>query len=121
MRKCVSAVALLSLAVTLCYGGLRTIHTSKAEYKPRANSAWKSKGRIVGPMARCPGCKIEVTDANGKAVKTLDVAKDAGAFEVEWLNPGVYNLKMTADGYHPLIMLELEVRARNDLWIEIEF
>ncbi len=121
MRKCVSAIVLLCVAVTLCYGGPRTIHSSKPEFKPRAHSAWAEKGRIVGPLRNCPGCKIEVLDAKDKVIKTLDIPKGAKAYEAEWLVPGVYHMRVTAKGYRPKLMLDLEVRARNDLWIVLEF
>ena len=122
MRKA-SVIVLLSLVATVAVARERTrwIYYSKPVYKPRANAAWAEKGRIVGPIVRCPGCKIEVRDAKGKVVKSLTIPKGNKAYEAEWLVPGVYVLHVTAEGYKPLTLDELEVRIKNDLWIAIEF
>jgi hypothetical protein len=43
------------------------------------------------------------------------------AYEVGWLEPGVYALRVAAEGYSPLQLEKLEVRANQDLRLNLEF
>jgi len=117
---------LAALVVFCCLAGAyagegKTIHHSKPTVKPKDHKAWAEKGRIVGPIRRCPGCEIDVLDAEGKTVKSLRIPEGGKAYEVEWLAPGTYEMRVAAKGYKPLVLLELVVKAKNDLWIVLEF
>ena len=103
--------------------GGKKIVAGKTVYKPKGdNPAWAEKGRIVGLVRQCPGCTIQALDADGKEVvlSTTVAAKKTG-YELEWLKPGTYVLRVTADGYTPLVVDGLVVKAKNDLQMNIEF
>jgi hypothetical protein len=59
-----------------------------------------------------------------KQVKSVEAGppKDGTrAYEVGWLEPGVYALRVAAEGYSPLQLEKLEVRANQDLRLNLEF
>ena len=95
----------------------------KAVYKPKGdNPVWAEKGRIVGLVRQCPGCTIQALDTDGKeVVLSTTVAAKKTTYELEWLKPGTYVLRVTADGYTPLVVDGLVVKAKNDLQMNIEF
>ncbi len=104
-------------------GAAKKIVAGKAAYLPKGgNEAWKEKGRVVGLVRQCPGCKIEALDAEGKdVVKSCSVDAKARGYELQWLAPGTYQLRVSADGYETLIVPDLVVKADNDLGLNIEF
>jgi hypothetical protein len=75
----------------------------------------------VGALRDCPGCKVEALDAEGKAVKTHAVPAGGRAYELQWLAPGTYSLRVSADGYETLTIEGLVVQAKSDLRVGIEF
>ena len=87
----------------------------------RSHGAWAAKGRIVGKVRDCPGCTVKALDAQRNVVKSCNVKPKGGAYELEWLSPGVYTLLVTADGYEASDVHNLEVRAKSDLRVDIEF
>ena len=87
----------------------------------RDHPAWKDKGRIVGLARHCPGCEVDALDAEGNVVKSCAVAAGAKSYELQWLSPGVYTLRVRAAGYEPLLVKGLEVRAKQDIRLDVEF
>ena len=118
----------LSAGTTKVFAGDATVAAKrivagKATYQSKGdNPAWKEKGRIVGLVRQCPGCKIEALDAEGKeVVKSTEVAAKGTTYELQWLSPGTYCVRVSADGYEPLVVKGLAVKAGNDLRMNIEF
>ena len=103
--------------------GGKKIVAGKPTYAPKGDApAWAEKGRIVGLLRQCPGCTIEALDAAGeKVVISATAAAKAKAYELQWLAPGTYTLRVKAEGYAPLVVKGLEVKAKNDLRLSIEF
>ena len=100
---------------------VKQIAAGKPTYRAKNHRAWREKGRIVGRMRQCPGCKVEARDAKGKVVKSCSAKAKAGAYELEWLKPGKYTLRVTAKGYDTLVLKDLAVKAKNDLFVNLEF
>jgi len=96
------------------------IHAGKPEYLARDGKEWKQDGRIVGHLRDAPHFKAEVIDESGRVIKSIIVKEKAGAYEIEWLKPGVYILRIIAEGYKTLEK-KVEVKAENDLFIVLEF
>jgi ferric-dicitrate binding protein FerR (iron transport regulator) len=104
-------------------GAGKKIVAGKPTYLPKdGHEAWKDKGRIVGLVRQCPGCKVEALDAEGKeVVKSSSVEAKGRVYELQWLSPGTYRLRVSADGYETLIVPGLVVKTDNDLSMNIEF
>ncbi|MDP6359908.1 MAG: carboxypeptidase-like regulatory domain-containing protein [Planctomycetota bacterium] len=102
-------------------GAGKKIESGKPTLSPKNHEAWNEKGRIVGKIRQSPGCEVEALGAGGEVVKSFEVKPAGKAFELEWLKPGEYKLRVTAKGYKTLVLDGLEVRARNDLRIDLEF
>ena len=100
---------------------LKTIGHGKPRYVPKTHEAWAGKGRVVGLIRECPGCEIDLLDAEGKEVKSVRIPAGGKAYELEWLAPGTYTVRVAARGYQPLTLKALEVKAKNDLRIDLEF
>jgi hypothetical protein len=49
------------------------------------------------------------------------VPEGGKVYELEWLAPGTYTIRVVAKGYEPLVLDGMVVRARNDLWVSFEF
>ena len=102
--------------------GAKQIVAGKPTYSPKAHPAWQAKGRIVGRVRNCQGCQVKALDAKSKkVVKSCSVKPGGKAYELEMLSPGKYILLVTADGYEALDVHNLEVKAKNDLRVAIEF
>ena len=102
----------------------KKIHVGKPGYKAKSGEAWKEKGRIVGGAWFCPGCKVEALDAEGKEVvksATLAATDKCASFELEWLSPGTYQFRVSADGFDPVVVPGLVVKVGNDLNIPVYF
>jgi len=97
------------------------IAAGKPKYEERNGKAWEEQGRIVGRVRQAPAFKAEALDADGKAVLSTDVAAGAKSYELQWLKPGVYTLRVSAEGYETLEVKGLEVKARSDLLVGLEF
>jgi CubicO group peptidase (beta-lactamase class C family) len=100
---------------------LGRIVAGKPTLGPRDHEAWKDNGRIVGLLRQCPGCKVEALNAEGEVVKSHTVAAGGRSYELQWLSPATYSLRVTADGYDPLVLNDLTVKAKHDLRIDLEF
>ena len=59
-------------------------------------------------------------DGAGKVVKSAELVKGAKSYELGMLKPGAYSLRFTAAGY-PTLTVKVEVKARHDLHVNIEF
>ena len=97
------------------------IEAGKPKYADKPQDAWQGRGRIVGVTRDAPAFTVTVLDAQGKEVKKAQVAAGGKAYEVEWLVPGVYTMRVSAEGFAPLTLEKLEVRANADLRIDLEF
>ena len=93
----------------------------KPKYRPKNHEAWREKGRIVGLLRHAPECEIDVLDSSGSIVKSTRPKKGAHSYELQWLKPGKYDVRVSARGYQPLEIKGLEVKARNDLFMNLEF
>ena len=102
--------------------GEKKIHAGKPVYRAKNHPAWAEKGRIIGPIRPgAPACKIEAVSAAGAVVKSATLAKGAKGYELGLLAPGAYTLRVTAEGYPKLEVKGLEVRAKHDVSVAIEF
>jgi len=97
------------------------IVAGKPKYRPKNHEAWREKGRIVGLLRHSPECEIDVLDSSGKIVKSTRPKKGAHSYELQWLKPGKYDVRVSARGYQSLELKGLEVKARNDLFMNVEF
>jgi hypothetical protein len=101
----------------------KKIANGKPTYKSKGgNEHWKEQGRIVTIAKDRPDYTVDVI-SSGKVVEThkCEVTNDGkGVCEV-WLKPGTYAIKVTAKGYEPLVLEDLEVKTDNDLVINLEF
>ena len=138
-KSAVVTVAVISGAVAYLFGDLagsltggmaqafgadtvKKIAFSKPRYNPKNHPAWKEKGRIVGHVRGCPGCKVQaLDDKTKKAVCSSTVKAGAKAYELESLKPGKYILLVTAEGYEALDVHNLVVKVMNDIRIDLEF
>lgn len=101
--------------------GAKTIGSGKPIYRPKTHEAWAERGRIVGLLRECPGCEVEAVDAAGKVAASARVKSGAKAYELQWLAPGTYTMRVAATGYDTLTLGSLAVKAKNDLRIDLEF
>lgn len=99
------------------------IEAGKPRYVAKKGNAWARRGRIVGLAKSAPAFKAQAVNASGKVLSTSAAEKSKGGKRVYeiWLKPGVYTLRITAEDYKTLEIKELEVRARNDLRVDLEF
>jgi hypothetical protein len=100
------------------------IEAGKPTYAEKAKEFWKDKGRVAGMARNAPAFTVTAFDALGKQVKSdeAEAAKDGTrAYELQWLEPGEYTLKVTAEGCNPLELPKLEIRPNQDLRIFLEF
>lgn len=122
MARLCTFVIVLAVAIASAEAAGKKIAAGKPRYKAKSGAAWRSKGRIVGPIRRCPGCEIKALDAKTKKiVKSVTVKPGGKGYEVEWLEPGKYILLVTAAGYEALDVHDLVVKAGQDLWLVLEF
>jgi hypothetical protein len=115
---------LLGQSMLKAQGTTGKIEAGKPTYAAKPREAWKDKGRIVGTARTQVPFTVTVLDASGKQVKAAEAqaGKDGvRVYEVGWLDPGVYTLRVTAEGYTPLQLEKLEVRANQDLRVNLEF
>jgi len=102
--------------------GEKTIHAGKPVYRAKNHPAWAEKGRVIGPVRPgAPACKVALLNAEGRVVKVAELPKGAKGYEFGFLAPGAYTLRITAEGYPKLEVKGLEVRAKHDVSVAIEF
>jgi ferric-dicitrate binding protein FerR (iron transport regulator) len=100
------------------------IEAGAPAYAAKPKEAWKDRGRIVGAARGGPPFTLAILDAAGKEVKAAQSfrRKDGRlGFEVEWLQPGFYGLRIQADAYTPLYLHPVEIKANQDLQLDLEF
>ena len=81
------------------------------------------KGRIIGSAKNAPDFKVTVFTSTIQSVRTVRSEKlDNGSkvYEVQ-LEPGKYILAVDAKGYETLDIKDLEVRAGQDLELDLKF
>ena len=124
----VAAVATLGLATSqgwlLAQDAKGKIEAGKPSYLAKPKEFWKDRGRIVGLARGGPDFTIVALDASGKEVKSGKVQAgkaDRKVYEIEWLEPGTYSLRVAAEGFNPLQVDSLEVRPNQDVRIDLEF
>lgn len=100
---------------------LGVIAAGEPSWREQAGEAWAEQGRIVGPVRNSPGAEIHVLDAEGTVVKSVGLRRGQNGYEIEWLAPGTYTLRVAARGCRTLELKSLEVKARHDLVIPLEF
>lgn len=101
-------------------GGEGVIAASKPTVKERPEENWKGRARIVGRLRNAPAAEITVLKGEDE-VKSVRVKAGAKGYEIEWLEPGTYALRVEAKGCKALALPELELRANTDTLINIEF
>ena len=92
-----------------------------AGQRPRAGTQLESRGRILGRIANCPGCTIDVLDGERDVVKSLAADPGQDGYQAEWLDAGTYTLRVTAKGYKTLHTVALLVKDRHDLQCNLRF
>ncbi len=100
---------------------LGKIEHGKPAYKAKDHKAWKNKGRIVGRVRNAPTFEVEALNSKGRTVKSARVEAGSEAYELEWLKPGTYTLRVSAKGYKTLEVEGLKVKAKHDLFVDLEF
>jgi len=124
----VAAVATLGLAVgqgwLLAQDAKGKIEAGKPSYLAKPKEFWKDRGRIVGFARGGVDFTVVTLDASGKEVKSGEVKTgkaDKKVYEIEWLAPGTYSLRVTAEGFNPSQLDNIEVRPNQDVRIDLEF
>jgi hypothetical protein len=100
--------------------GKGVIDAGKPTYKPREGDAWRERGRIAGPLRNAPDAEIDILKGDDE-IQSIRIRKGATGYESDMLVPGVYTLRVSAEGYDTLEVEGLEVKARHDLFLVIEF
>jgi len=95
------------------------IHTGEPKYVGRDGPQWKHHGRLVGHLRDAPVCEIDVVDGKGRVVKSTRVRAGAKAYELEWLPPGEYILRIAAKGCKTLEK-PIVIKAKHDLFVDLE-
>ena len=99
----------------------KRIRHSTPAYIRKDHPSWKEKGRIIGFLRDCPGCEMDVTNDKGQICAQTKVRKDQRAYELEWLAPGTYTLRVEAPGHEKLFVSGVVVKAKHDVRIDLEF
>ena len=99
----------------------RRIIARGPSYRRKENEAWRTRGRIVGAVRNAPTFSIEAQDARGRVVKSIRVREGEGLYELEWLRPGAYTLRVSAEGFVPLTVEEVPVKAWHDTHLHLDF
>ena len=100
------------------------IEAGKPTSVAKPEASWKGKGRILGFAKNAPAFAVTVLDSAGKQIQSAAAApgKDGSkVYEGEWLEPGNYDVRVTADGYETLTLQKIEVQANHDVRINLEF
>jgi len=97
------------------------IEAGRPTYRPKNHEAWAAKGRIVGFARDAPAFTAKALDGKGRVVASFTAKEGAKAYELEWLSPGTYALRVSAEGYETLTVEGLQVKAKNDLFVSLEF
>lgn len=87
--------------------------------------AQDTRGRIVGRVvdpsgSATPNVLVSLTN-NETAVKVSATTNDAGAYELAYLQPGIYTLSASAPGFKTYERKDLQVRVGDRLAIDITF
>jgi len=99
------------------------IEHSDHKYTVTDMAELNGKGRITGMAKNAPDFKVTVLTSTIQSVRTVGSEKlDNGSkvYEVQ-LEPGTYMLAVDAEGYETLVIKNLEVRAGQDLELDLKF
>jgi hypothetical protein len=77
----------------------------------------------VGIAREAPKFQVAALSSRNRVIRRghVETLKDGGSVYEVWLKPGSYSLRITAQGYAPLVLKELEVKTGHDLRIDLEF
>ncbi len=115
-----SLIFLGLIAVGVAAAGVGVIEHGTPRIVPKDGAHWKTKGRVVGVARKAPKFVVELQNDDGVVVKVA-ASEDGGAYELEWLDPGVYTMRVAAAGYRPLLIKMVSVKAGADVRIDLEF
>lgn len=98
---------------------------SIATAKPPVVDMWddrdiEGKGRIVGRVTNCPGCKIELRDKLQKPLKVISLPRNDPDYLIEWVPAGTYSLYVTGGGY-AVNVPNVTVEIKGDTHVDLAF
>ena len=77
-------------------------------FTPAQSGAGRINGAVSGPDGLIPGAAVALTDVKTGRVYA-STTNDRGAYNFEQINPGVYQLKVTADGFKSYVAKEIKI------------
>lgn len=91
-------------------------------YLRKKHKAWKDRGRIVGVVRSAAESRVTVMNKRGRVLSVAEMEKvgDGRSVYEFWLGPGKYMLRVGAEGFWPIVLDDLKVKAGNDLRIDFE-
>jgi hypothetical protein len=119
-----TAVVLLALVGSVRAGAVEVVPGRIAAltpfYRAKEGAPWKERGRLLGLALHAPKYTAEAV-AEGRIIQTDIVPAGQGLYELEWLRPGTYMLRIVAEGYRTLVVDGVKVKAGHDLYVNLEF
>ena len=88
---------------------------------PHGDREHRDQGRIRGLLVGSPECTVEALEPTGKQVKAVTAGLDTDRYVLEWLAPGTYALRVSADGGQAFFTTGLVVKAGFDVHVDLEF
>ena len=88
---------------------------------PHGDREHRDQGRIRGRLVGSPECTVEALEPTGKPVKAVTAGLETDRYVLEWLTPGTYALRVTADGGQAFFTTGLVVKAGFDLHVDLKF
>ena len=77
-------------------------------FTPAQSGAGRINGAVSGPDGLLPGAAVTLTDVKtGRVYSTT--TNDRGAYNFEQINPGIYQLKVTADGFKSYVAEDIKI------------
>jgi len=97
--------------------------TSKPSYLKRSDKAWARATRIVGVIEKAPpSFTIKLfPPKEDKLLFSQDFSGLLTVYETRWLNPGKYDMIISANGYDDYIIRNLDLTVGTDCQIDIRF
>ncbi len=102
---------------------IKEIESTIPKYLPRKGKLWERQSRIVGELKKAPeNFTIEMRQlSTGEPLKTLNFKNTLYVYETEMVPPGKYFVTVRSDGYDPLKLKSVELKAGTDCLIDIVF